>query len=271
MLLKFRKNSIENRKLCNIMKEESRKLTIRILKFLSRIVESSGFLAALTWVYAPIVAGMLFWMATWMAPLAFTSYYLFYFLGIEKDWMWNLISLMYKGYTPRIIALLVFEILLIIIGGVLFLWGFIHIVIIKAKKKGLATTGIYKYLRHPQHLGLILISFAFALYVPETLDQGIYVCELLSWGLSTLVLFLWSDLEERHLAKKFGDEFDEYRRKTGSFFPRIIRRHKEKKSFYEINYWKRYVITLFVFVCFVLFMYVISLPSLGLFVPTIIR
>jgi len=249
------------------MAEESRKLSATILKFLSRIVEYSGFLAALTWVYAPIVAGMLFIMATWMVPLAYTIYHLFYYLGIELGWMWNLISLMYKGYPSSIIALLVFETLLIIIGGALFLWGLIHIAVTKVKKKGLATTGIYKYIRHPQHLGLMLILFAFSLYIPETCDKGIYVHELLSWGLSALVMFFWSDLEDRHLAKKFGDEFDEYRRKTGSFFPRIIQRHKEKKSVSEINYWKRYVLTLFVFVCFVLFLYAISLPALGIFEP----
>jgi len=249
------------------MKEDFKKKFRSILKIISRVVEYSSFLAALTWVYAPIVAAMLILMATWMVPLAFTSYYIFYFLGFRNDWLFSTIQLIYKGYTAGIIILLVFEILLIIIGGVLFLWGFIHIVVTKVKKKGLTTTGLYKYIRHPQHLGLILISFAFALYVPETWDKGIIVCELLSWGLSTLVIFLWSDLEDKHLAKKFSDEFDEYWRKTGSFFPRIIKRQSKKKSFSEINYWKRYVLTLAAYACFVLLIYVISLPSLGIFVP----
>jgi protein-S-isoprenylcysteine O-methyltransferase Ste14 len=239
-----------------------------IIKTILRTIQSLVFILALVWIYAPIVAWMLFLMAVWVVPLAFTSYHLFAFLG-QLEWFGNLIRLRDLGYTPGVKALLIFEILIIIIGLILFIGGLVHISVIKLRKEGLATTGLYKYIRHPQHLGLILISFAFSLFIPETYDLGIYVAEIMSWSLFSLVLFLWSDLEERQLFKKFGDEFVEYRNTTGAFFPRIFNREKKKKNFSEIKYWKRYILTVSIYLSFILFMYILSLPSLGIFIPTV--
>lgn len=241
------------------MKEKFKKLILRTTQSLVLIL-------TLVWVFAPVVAGMLFMMAAWMVPIAFTSYWLFGIFGQNK-WLGNLIELKYIGNTPGVRTLLVFELLLIAVGLVLFTWGFIHIVLVKLNKEGLATGGPYKYIRHPQHLGLILITFSFSLYVPETEDLGILVAEILSWSLFTLVLFLWSDHEERQLAKKFGGEFVEYRSRTGAFFPRIFNKNKKKKSFYEIKYWKRYSLTIFLYFGFILFMYILSLPVFGIFSP----
>lgn len=242
------------------MKEEFKKLILRIIQGMVLIL-------TLVWVYAPVVAGMLFLMAVWMVPVAFTSYYLFIIFG-QNQWMNKLIQLNYQGYTPRVITLLVFEVLLFVIGFVLFAWGFIYITKTRFKKEGLATRGLYKYIRHPQHLGLILMTFSFSLYVPETEDQGILVAEILSWSLFALVLFLWSDHEERRLAKKFGEEFTEYHRRTGAFFPRIFNKNKERKSFEEIIYWKRYLFTFLAYSGFVLLLYllvyILSLPSIDI-------
>ncbi|MBY8999490.1 MAG: hypothetical protein KGD64_01110, partial [Candidatus Heimdallarchaeota archaeon] len=120
----------------------------------------------------------------------------------------------------------------------------------------------------PQHLGIILMALPFSLYIPGTEDMGILVADILSWSFFSLILFLWSDHEERQLAKKFGEEFVQYRSKTGSFLPRIINRTKERKSFHEIKYWKRYLFTFFAYSGFVavvyLLAYILSLPGIEL-------
>ncbi|MCG3256244.1 MAG: hypothetical protein KAU62_09180 [Candidatus Heimdallarchaeota archaeon] len=208
------------------------------------------------WVYAPVLVGILFWMAAWMVPAAYVFWRFFYIFG-PISWFNKglLLKFIEKSLSVRI--LLVFELLVITIGLVLFVWGLVHVVIAKYNKRGLITDGPYNYIRHPQHLGLILISFAFSLYIPGTEDMGIRAGEIVSWFLFVLIQFLWTDYEEKILAKKFGDEFIEYRRMTGSFFPRIFSRKKEKKSFYEIKYWNRYFITLLVFLGFFLILYLL--------------
>ncbi len=248
------------------MKEESREFMSKTIKIMYRLLQYIVFIFSSVWVYAPIVAGILLLMAAWMVPIAFTSYYLFSIFG-ENQWLGSFIRMETIVSPPKVLITLVFEAILIFLGLVIFLWGFIQISKIKVRKEGLATTGIYRYIRHPQHLGLILISLSFSLYVPGTKDQGILVADILSWSLFALILFLWSDLEERKLAKKFGDEFDEYRSRTGFFFPRILNKNKKKKSFCEMNYWKRYSITTISYISFVLFIYALSLPVLGIFTP----
>jgi len=140
--------------------EEDRKLMFKIQKIISKIIQYLVLLISLVWVYAPIVAEILLFMAAWIVPLAFTSWRLFTFFG-DDTWIGAYITLIDEGYTSRVLLLLSFEVILITIGAIIFVWGLIHIVIVQVKKKGLATTGLYHYIRHPQHLGLILISFAY--------------------------------------------------------------------------------------------------------------
>jgi len=228
---------------------------------LREIVKSRIFinlLASLSsvWVYVPVIVGILVWMAAWMAPAAYISWRFFYIFG-PISWFKKGFKLKYIENSLGVKILLVFELLVITIGLVLFIWGLVHIALAKFNKEGLVTKGPYKYVRHPQHLGLILIAFAFSLYIPGTEDMGIRAGEIVSWSLFVLIQFLWSDYEEKQLARKFGDEFIEYRRKTGSFFPRIFNRNKEKKSFNEIKYWNRYFITLLVFLGFFLILYLL--------------
>ena len=228
---------------------------------LREIVKSRIFinlLASLSsvWVYVPVIVGILVWMAAWMAPAAYISWRFFYIFG-PINWFGKGFKLKYIENSLGVKILLVFELLVITIGLVLFVWGLVHIAIAKINKEGLVTKGPYKHIRHPQHLGLILIAFAFSLYVPGTEDMGIRAGEIVSWSLFVLIQFLWSDYEEKQLARKFGEEFIEYRQKTGSFFPRIFNRNKEKKSFNEIKYWNRYFITLLVFLGFFLILYLL--------------
>ena len=237
---------------------------------LKKILSSRIFvtlLALLTsvWVYAPVVAGILIMMSMWMVPAAFTSWRLFHIFG-PASWInkWLLL----KSNTLGVRILLTVEFLLIMIGLILLVWGLVQIAEAKLKKEGLVTGGIYRYIRHPQHLGMIIIAFAFALYVPGTEDLGIRVGEILSWSLFSLIQFLWSDYEERQLAKKFGDEFNEYRKKTGAFFPRIVNKKKKRQNFDEIIYWKRYMLTFLAYIGFVviyyIIIYILSLPSINI-------
>ena len=95
-----------------------------------------------------------------MFPAAFTSWWLFTYLG-EKNWLLGIISA-----NDNMITLIVIEFLIFGIGLSLFIWGVYLIARSRLKNTGLVKTGPYKYIRHPQHLGIILMSLSISLYIP---------------------------------------------------------------------------------------------------------
>jgi protein-S-isoprenylcysteine O-methyltransferase Ste14 len=88
-----------------------------------------------------------------------------------------------------------------------------EIVIMKNHK--LITSGPFKFIRHPQYLGQILsdigVSFALLSYIILPI---VIIFEI-------PLLIMRAGAEERLLAKHFGISFDNYKKKSGFFFPFI--------------------------------------------------
>ena len=79
----------------------------------------------------------------------------------------------------------------------------------------LVTTGAYKYLRHPVYASL-LSSFHFGLAV--WLNNWIYVV----WAVLVHVFWHWNiRSEESLMVQTFGEQYTEYCKRTGRFFPRL--------------------------------------------------
>ncbi|HEA47206.1 MAG TPA: isoprenylcysteine carboxylmethyltransferase family protein [bacterium] len=77
---------------------------------------------------------------------------------------------------------------------------------------GLVTDSLYRYIRHPQYLGLILVTTGMLIQWPTILT-------IIMWP---VLLFAYRHLakkEERELEEKFGERYFEYKRETGMFFP----------------------------------------------------
>jgi protein-S-isoprenylcysteine O-methyltransferase Ste14 len=79
----------------------------------------------------------------------------------------------------------------------------------------LITTGIYKYIRHPMYLSLMLAGF------------GILAkdCGYLQWIIAAtnfIALILTARLEEKEMLVKFGDDYKAYMKKTKMFIPFIF-------------------------------------------------
>jgi len=79
----------------------------------------------------------------------------------------------------------------------------------------LVTTGVYRYIRHPQYTGLLLLSFGM----------------LAEWAtLSMLILYpaivgmyiRLAKKEEKDMLVEFGDEYKEYMRTTKMFIPWLV-------------------------------------------------
>ena len=82
----------------------------------------------------------------------------------------------------------------------------------KLRGRGPVTGGIYRYVRHPQYLSLIVCSFGLLLVWPRNLI-------LISWVSVVFAYYLLARSEERECSAKFGPPFDEYVARTGMFLP----------------------------------------------------
>jgi protein-S-isoprenylcysteine O-methyltransferase Ste14 len=88
-----------------------------------------------------------------------------------------------------------------------------------ANNHRLITSGPYQWIRHPIYttaqawdLGLVLIS-NFWLLVPLLIVSQVILCKR-------------TRLEEKILTEKYNGEYSEYKKQTGMFFPKIIKKHR---------------------------------------------
>ena len=84
----------------------------------------------------------------------------------------------------------------------------------KEKTTQLITTGIYRYIRHPLYLSLILGGFGIMLKDPGWLQL---VLSLVNFS----AVFLTARVEEKEMIRKFGDSYRDYMKDTRMFFPFI--------------------------------------------------
>lgn len=151
--------------------------------------------------------------------------------------------------------MIIIEIFIFVAGFFLFTSGLYHLV--KGKRDGIdiIQTGPYKFIRHPQNLGILLIALLFALYIPGFNDLGIRIGEILSWTLFGFFLIIYSYFEEYKLNKKYPEEFRNYQIHTGFFIPKLNLQKKNTQIEYKIiNYQKKY---LFLILCYILLIFII--------------
>jgi len=82
------------------------------------------------------------------------------------------------------------------------------------RKRALATTGPYSYVRHPQYLGFILVMFGFLLQWPTLLTLAMF--PVLVW-----IYVRLARSEEQDAITAFGDAYRQYVRSVPAFVPRL--------------------------------------------------
>ena len=202
------------------------------------------------WTYAPIIAGILLPMIIFI-PLAYVSWRLLEFWG-SNAWYdsWFVIN----PEDTHSVQLL-FSIELIIFFGGLLLFGFSLYHLIKARRHHIriTKTGPYKFIRHPQNLGIIITLFPFTLYIPGFRDIGIRSGEVISWMIFSLLIIIISILEEQGLKKIYSEEFNDYRANTGFFIPKLIHHKSDHKKQTKFSYTLRYSsIILGIIICIII-------------------
>lgn len=99
----------------------------------------------------------------------------------------------------------------------IFIWSGLIIVIIGWRKiyktKGeLETDGIYRYVRHPQYLGLMLITLGMLIQWPT-------IPTLLMWPILMFAYYRLARKEEKELEDVFGQLYRDYKSRVKAFIP----------------------------------------------------
>jgi len=76
----------------------------------------------------------------------------------------------------------------------------------------LVTDGIYSYIRHPQYLGIFLLTVGMMIQWPT-------ISTLVMWPILIYSYYRLAKKEERDVLNEFGQEYKEYRKNTPAFFP----------------------------------------------------
>jgi len=107
------------------------------------------------------------------------------------------------------------------IGLVVFIIGFIQIYYSKFAKKGAVTGGIYNVIRHPQYAAWILFGLGMSLIWSRMIVWIMYVSMI-------FIYYYLARAEERECMEKYPETYPPYFNKTGMFFPKILSLGKTK-------------------------------------------
>ncbi len=91
-------------------------------------------------------------------------------------------------------------------------WSMIH-----ASHGELVIGGIYRYVRHPQYLGLIIITVGLLIQWPT-------IITLAMWPTLVIMYYRLAKREEIEASEAFGERYEDYRRHTPMFFPSIMQK-----------------------------------------------
>ena len=97
------------------------------------------------------------------------------------------------------------------IGILLVIYGWKQIYQGKGK---LVTTGLYRYIRHPQYLGFLLVTLGMNI-------QWLTIIMLALWPVLIVLYVRLSKTEEKDAEEKYGEEFLKYKRAVPGFLPRL--------------------------------------------------
>jgi protein-S-isoprenylcysteine O-methyltransferase Ste14 len=105
--------------------------------------------------------------------------------------------------------------IIIVAGILLIVFGWRQIHKARRQKEGkLVTTGIYKYVRHPQYIGFLLLTLGMLLEWPT-------IFTVLLWPVLVVVYLRLAKEEDKEIEEQFGEEFREYKRRVPGFLPRL--------------------------------------------------
>ena len=118
-------------------------------------------------------------------------------------------------------------------------WLFVYSVIFQlTHRKQLIRTGPYKYIRHPQYLAIIFITFGMTLIVFQTtpvIDFNPFhpyghIVIFYTWIGEVLAYIILGKIEDIALESKYGEEYLKYKNTVSFMFPTIKLKQNNSKD-----------------------------------------
>ncbi len=113
---------------------------------------------------------------------------------------------------------------LFVVGAVIFLVCAGQVYFHKFFRRGPALGGLYRYIRHPQYLGLAATGLGLAILWPRFLT-------IVLWTIMVGLYYLLARDEERRMLNQFGDQYRQYMARTGMFLPRRLKQAADYQQF----------------------------------------
>jgi protein-S-isoprenylcysteine O-methyltransferase Ste14 len=155
-------------------------------------------------------------MAFEMFGVPMSMYILSWVLGkaIPEGVFWGHTLINQIGYTGLYLAYAFFAtgVLLVVLG-----WKevFRRYWSKETGKGELVTNGIYRFIRHPQYTGFMLITLGM-------LCEWATIPLLIMWPILTVLYYKLAKREEAEMEQQFGEAYRQYRSRTGMFLPRLF-------------------------------------------------
>lgn len=167
------------------------------------------------WASAGLVQAFIIALYAEMYGFPLTIYLLVRFFGLDSPnlnaSLWS--TLLGMGELGMLISMLLGYTLLFIGIGI-FIHGWRQLYHARQKNQ-LITTGLYRFIRHPQYSGLFIGLFGEGIvHWPTLFSVAIFPIIVLAY-------FLLARSEERKMLEQFGDEYRAYQASVPMFIPRM--------------------------------------------------
>lgn len=101
--------------------------------------------------------------------------------------------------------------MIVLLGILLIIFGWKRIYRAEGQ---LVTTGLYGHIRHPQYLGFLLLTLGMNIL-------WIAISTLIMWPILAILYYRLAKEEEKEMKKKFGEDYQKYKRTVPMFIPRV--------------------------------------------------
>lgn len=208
-------------------------------------------------IYLPVLAGILWPMLWALFLISPTLYHLLY-------WWWDPLAMVFpqakyflSGYVqvglwfasplyllaPYVVAL----------GAIIFSVGLAQIVVAKANKRGLVINGLYRVVRHPQHLGIVISAFGFIMWN----HIGLRIGDIIAWTFLVFSYNLLAEREEEMLLVEYGDDYMKYKKQVPFLLPFQPSLHGRLPKILPSKGWRRRLILIGLYIVFLAILVII--------------
>lgn len=150
-------------------------------------------------------------------------------------------------------AFLITKTIIFLVGFVLFVVSIAQLVYRLKKEKKIVQQGIYKYVRHPQNLAIIIMTFPFFIF------YGVRIGDIVTWVQFIFLMIIYSDLGDLRLNKKYPYEFQNYYKNSGFVLPKFVSlKFLDSLSIFK-NKKMRYIILFLIYILTIIILYVFYL------------